>query len=183
MARLISNDTAPGRPDLLASHGAPASGPSILAQLEQGQGRAKPAAPMRAHLRMRKSPAALLAVTAVLVSVAIAWQNWRGSENGMAAAITPPANAGAPATPAPPVSPIAAPPAQPMQMPATIISVPAAPLAAMPPPARQPPAHKPARRSPPRQAPAPTDPDVTLLRAMVAHGHAINPAPGDQPRP
>jgi len=181
MARLIANDAMQGRPDLLASHGAPASGPSILAQLEQG--RAMPAAPMTAHLRVRKSPATLLAVTAMLVSVAVAWQNWGRSDTGMAAVIKPPAIARAPATPAPPASPNAAPPEQPVQMPATIISVPAAPLAAMPAPARQPRAHKPARRSPPRKAPAPTDHDVILLRAMVAHGHAINPSPGDQPRP
>ncbi|KAB8042449.1 hypothetical protein [Janthinobacterium aquaticum] len=182
MARHISNHT-PGRPDLLASHGAPASGPSILAQLEQGQGRTMPTAPMRAHLRLRKLPVALLAAIAVLVSAAVAWQHWRSSETGMAAVNAPPAIARAPATSAPPASPTPAPPAQPVQMPATIISVPAAPLAAMPATARQPSAHKPARRSPPRKTPAPTDPDVILLRAMVAHGHAINPAARDQPRP
>lgn len=182
MARRISNHTA-DRPDLLASHGAPASGPSILAQLEHGQSWIMPTAPMRAHLRLRKLPVALLAVTAVLVSAAVAWQHWRSSETGLAAVITPPAIARAPATSAPPALPIAAPPAQPVQMPATIISVPAAPLAAMPATARQPSAHKPARRSPPRKTSAPTDPDITLLRAMVAHGHAINPASRDQPHP
>lgn len=165
------------RPDLLARAGAAAGGKSILAQLEHGMAAAAPATPQRPPSRQPPWRTATAAVLAAMLAVPLTIALLPALQPGSTA---PAVIAGSTATPAGTLQGAAAAMAH-----ATIMTPPAlaaAPAAAPAQPVTARPAAVTSAPAPRRVAPVPVrsrpaaDSDVTLLAAMVAHGHAAAPA-------
>lgn len=168
MAR-FTPEQSEGIPDLLAREGPPAAPPLILAQLESGSTlQAVHRRPMLSRLPARSAlaPAVLCGLMLTLV-LALHLNEDTPQPAPAMIAIAPAQTATAATVPIAAATPLPA-------LPATIVSLPPMVADTAPVASRLPrrAASKPAPSAPPRKAsPAAADSDVTLLTAMVAHGH------------